>query len=74
MTTNRDPRPVALCTVFTEQGSSLSASLCLQYREEMALVFRDCCRTAYRERGVFGLVRCGVVHSWIWGRMRRESM
>ncbi len=28
----------------------------LQYRDEMALVFRDCCRAAYQEHGVPGLV------------------
>jgi hypothetical protein len=57
MPTPSNPRAVVLSSlVYRGLLRAYPRRFQLQYREEMALVFRDCCRTAHRERGALGLV------------------
>ncbi|MBV9279743.1 MAG: hypothetical protein JOZ41_06655 [Chloroflexi bacterium] len=57
MTTPNDPRLVAWsCQVYGALLRAYPRRFRLQYRQEMALVFRDSYRQAYRQRGWPGLL------------------
>ncbi len=62
MTRSLDPRAVDLSIpVYRALLHVYPRRFRLQYRDEMAILFRDSCREAYRERGSLGLVPA-------WGR------
>jgi hypothetical protein len=58
MPARRDPRSVALSfCLYRALLRAYPRRFRQQYREEMALVFRDACRQAHQEEGCRGLVR-----------------
>ena len=57
MTTPRDPRAVVLSDhLYRALLRAYPRAFRTQYREEMALVFRDSCREAHRRAGLKGLI------------------